>query len=614
MVSASGFLRAIRIPRLCVALTLSIPAQVVLSFDLRAQASATDSIRIRIALVREDLSVLPVPLHELRLSPMSEDGNEIVVRTNLDGIFAALAPRGRYRIRSISPVRAIGRSFRWDLEWSHSAEPRVLELTNANAIAEQFLPEREAGVAAGRTPIAEVFAAASPSVFRVDAGLSHGSGFLVDARRGLVLTNEHVVRASADVSVHLDSATRVRASIVSRDSDRDLALLRIPVSVCGECTALRIASPNAAAPQPGDVVVAIGFPLNQAKTVTSGIVSGLREDAIISDVNINPGNSGGPLLNTATEVIGINTFADRGNGSGPGVSGAVSASAIGRFLAAAEPRVAESVEPSSALLPTMPLDRYPNSLLREAVGRERRGGNGAVINRSAGNFLVSIETPVSRVRRGSAPDVIARTRQQRDAKAMIPESEQYGAARLDWEWTRYVGIENAPVVQIVIEPKIAEGFWSSFSRALETYEYGTSISAARLNVKGDLRAARFYRNGVEVQPLSGGHAPNRYFRNDGWVQIGDVADYGMYLLPPELFEPDINGEPALVSIIVQDVKEPSVLSGVDIWGTASATIWNDFVPYLRAKGRSPVIANESSEGTKIPLRCSSVSGTCERSR
>src|SRR2546425_11811693 len=72
----------------------------------------------------------------------------------------------------------------------------------------------------------------------------------------------------------------------------------------------------------GERIIAVGFPLSQQSSVTSGIVSSVRERAIISDVNINHGNSGGPLLSLPVDVVGVNTFIDRG-GSVSGVSGSI---------------------------------------------------------------------------------------------------------------------------------------------------------------------------------------------------------------------------------------------------------------------------------------------------
>ncbi len=111
-------------------------------------------------------------------------------------------------------------------------------------------------------------------------------------------TNDHVVQPGQPLTVMVDSATRVRAQVLSRDEDADLAVLRVHPDVCRDCPSLALApfDTSQSAVVPGDHVVAIGYPLSQRSTVTSGIVSSLRERAIMADINLNPGNSGGPLL------------------------------------------------------------------------------------------------------------------------------------------------------------------------------------------------------------------------------------------------------------------------------------------------------------------------------
>jgi S1-C subfamily serine protease len=146
-----------------------------------------------------------------------------------------------------------------------------------------------------------------------------GSGVVID-RRGVILTNNHVVAGARTVTVSFNDGkhTRpVRATVIGTAAERDLAIIRValtdlmPVPL-GRSSRMRL----------GDSVLAIGFPLNLAggPTVTQGIVSGLDrtvhadggpslEGLLQTDAAINPGNSGGPLIDTAGRVVGINTVA-----------------------------------------------------------------------------------------------------------------------------------------------------------------------------------------------------------------------------------------------------------------------------------------------------------------
>jgi len=140
--------------------------------------------------------------------------------------------------------------------------------------------------------------------------LSAGSGVIVDAQRGLVLTNRHVVLGASRIVVGLQDRRQVVAQLIGVDRNIDLAVLRIRASGL-----MALPMGNSDDMQVGDYVVAIGNPFGIGQTVTSGIVSAVRrgvtpesrEGLIQTDAAINPGNSGGPLINMRGEVIGINT-------------------------------------------------------------------------------------------------------------------------------------------------------------------------------------------------------------------------------------------------------------------------------------------------------------------
>lgn len=148
---------------------------------------------------------------------------------------------------------------------------------------------------------------------------SLGSGVIVDAGRGLVLTNHHVIEGAEEVTVTLADGRTLAAEFVGSDPDTDVAVMKIsaeglqqvPLADSGE---LRV----------GDFVVAVGNPFGIGQTVTSGIVSavgrsGLRglgyQSFIQTDASINPGNSGGALVNLNGELVGINTASFNPHGS-----------------------------------------------------------------------------------------------------------------------------------------------------------------------------------------------------------------------------------------------------------------------------------------------------------
>ncbi|BCG83804.1 serine endoprotease DegQ (plasmid) [Mesorhizobium sp. 113-3-3] len=141
--------------------------------------------------------------------------------------------------------------------------------------------------------------------------MSAGSGVIVDAEKGLMLTNHHVVADASEISVTLKDRRRFKAELVGIDQATDIAVLRVKAS---RLTALPFG--NSDTLRVGDTVLAIGNPFGLGQTVTSGIVralgrSGLNiegyEDFIQTDASINPGNSGGALVTADGKLVGINT-------------------------------------------------------------------------------------------------------------------------------------------------------------------------------------------------------------------------------------------------------------------------------------------------------------------
>ncbi|MGA0532684.1 trypsin-like peptidase domain-containing protein [Hansschlegelia sp. KR7-227] len=137
-----------------------------------------------------------------------------------------------------------------------------------------------------------------------------GSGVIVDARQGFILTNSHVVSTGGAVRVALTDGRSLAAKVIGADPRTDLAVVKVDAP---GLRAMSFAAPGGL--KVGDYVVAVGNPFGLGGTVTMGIVSALGrsglgieefEDFIQTDASINPGNSGGPLVNLAGELVGVN--------------------------------------------------------------------------------------------------------------------------------------------------------------------------------------------------------------------------------------------------------------------------------------------------------------------
>lgn len=172
-----------------------------------------------------------------------------------------------------------------------------------------------------------------PDMFR-DGGSSRqfkgeGSGVIIDAKKGYVVTNNHVIDNADKITVKLEDGREFKAKLVGADPMSDVALIQLenPKNL----TEIKIADSDKL--RVGDFTVAIGNPFGLGQTVTSGIVSALGrstgdidegyESYIQTDAAVNRGNSGGPLINLNGELIGINTAIISPSGGNAGIAFAI---------------------------------------------------------------------------------------------------------------------------------------------------------------------------------------------------------------------------------------------------------------------------------------------------
>ncbi|WP_426510294.1 S1C family serine protease [Dactylosporangium sp. McL0621] len=205
----------------------------------------------------------------------------------------------------------------------------ALELRPATSTNTVVSAQNTGNSSAGTANLADVAAAVLPSVVSINTGSAVGSGVIITTD-GNILTNNHVVATARGTTVQIsfsDGKTGT-AQIVGTDEDNDLAVVKI----VGGGTFTPLAFADSGNVHVGDTVLAVGSPLGLEASVTSGIVSALNREidegsgegqngrgtqqtsagakipgAIQTDAAINPGNSGGALVNTAGQLIGINT-------------------------------------------------------------------------------------------------------------------------------------------------------------------------------------------------------------------------------------------------------------------------------------------------------------------
>lgn len=155
---------------------------------------------------------------------------------------------------------------------------------------------------------------------------SLGSGVIIDAKSGYIMTNHHVINNADEITITLRDGRKLTAKLIGADPDSDIAIIQVKAE---NLTAIPLS--NSDQLKVGDFVVAIGNPFGLGQTVTSGIVSALGrgiglkgyENFIQTDASINPGNSGGALINLRGELVGINTAILSRSGGNIGIGFAI---------------------------------------------------------------------------------------------------------------------------------------------------------------------------------------------------------------------------------------------------------------------------------------------------
>jgi S1-C subfamily serine protease len=524
-----------------------------------------------VALVGADLQVKPVP--KFGLTVTGQDGGATYeATTGFDGKLELSLPAGKYVLQSVQSIDFEGYRYSWKL-LVHAADVSVrLELSNDNAQRESIKAEPQETSSEG-----DLYKRVKTSVFTIMAEGGKGTGFLVD-RNGMILTNHHVVAGSDFLAAKIDGGGKYRAILIASDSRHDVAVVFVNPSVLSQIEPLPMAdsSPDKPVAFVGERVLAVGSPLATEGILTTGIVSRVESDAIISDVNINPGNSGGPLLNFRGQVIGITTFGVQEPGRGPGISGIVRIHLAQTILAEAREKSKTVAVPSPDPLP-LPSDRpYPAEALTRLAKADLKLTDYHV---EAGKIDIQFITPVviASLEKGAAMRAAEqKEKRQHKKKETIQAGEQTEAARTQegvgegfYEWRRYVG-DYQSVVRIQAIPEIGMTGGSIFAKVM----LGAN-APGRYRFRTDFLKMRLLRGGVEVPPVHPGKVRQVVSNRAGVDVMEDIGTFGSYEYAPEAFEPSSN-----LVLEVYDEEHPDKPRVCPISKILQLQVWQDFAPYF----------------------------------
>jgi serine protease Do len=328
-----------------------------------------------------------------------------------------LMPRGDMRRQPTLPALVAASALLWSSAHLAAADPALPEAPAASAapaergwslrqtpVVEVVKRVRDAVVnihseRTVRGPASEELFALTPSQNRVNG---MGTGILIDAR-GYVITNQHVVEDVNVIRVRLSDGTTSNARVLARDTENDLALLKIDVGRPLPTVPLGTASDLMV----GETVIAVGNAYGYEHTVTTGIVSAVGRDVTLNkevsyksliqtDAAINPGNSGGPLLNVHGELVGVNVAIRAGaQGIGFAIPVDTMIRAAGAMMAGRgrpTPAVATGLVLRDDVRPARPEAPFQRAVV---VDRLEQGGPAAKSGLQRGDVLVRVgDTPV----------------------------------------------------------------------------------------------------------------------------------------------------------------------------------------------------------------------------
>jgi serine protease Do len=257
---------------------------------------------------KQNLTILFLPLFIFLLAPINNaEARDVIPLQNAPSSFADLAEQLLPSVVNVSSTQKIEEVGNQDLP----DLPQFPPGSPFEGFFEEFMDRRgERGTLQPSLPAASL-----------------GSGFIIDAENGYIITNNHVVKNADEIRITLHDDSTIPAKIVGRDEKIDIAVLQIDTKK----TLHAVKFGNSDEKRVGDWIVAIGNPFGLGGTVTSGIISarqrdinsGPYDDYLQTDASINRGNSGGPMFDLDGNVIGINTAIFSPTGGSVGIGFAI---------------------------------------------------------------------------------------------------------------------------------------------------------------------------------------------------------------------------------------------------------------------------------------------------
>lgn len=281
------------------------------------------------------LVIISIVLASLLAIQVIQDGNNLAV-TQLN-----TRPVGVQSIQPLPVTNTAENSFNTS---GLTVNGTALAMLNAeSAVFNQIFKKVENSVVQITSTVNAIGPTINGNPFEGQQSARLGSGFIQDAARGLIITNNHVIQGSNTVDVTFASGNTYSAKVIGTDPLSDLAILQITDDFSDEHTA-SLQLGNSSQLEVGQQVIAIGNPFALSNSMTNGIISQVGRllpnqemgfsipDVIQTDASINPGNSGGPLLDIQGNVIGVNSAISSETGEFAGIGFAIPSNTVARIV------------------------------------------------------------------------------------------------------------------------------------------------------------------------------------------------------------------------------------------------------------------------------------------
>ena len=508
----------------------------------------------------------PVPRHLLLISDNPSSAPPRRVFTSIEGSVEVRLPPGNYTVESDRPFAFEGKAYQWtQLVDVVAGRDTVLELGAGNAEVETLT----SSTATSSTTSAAATVETDPesllvrwldSVVAIWSPTTRASGVVIDTS-GLIVTNQRVIGTATSVEVQLTPTVKVAATVLAADPARDVAVLRIDPTIATSARPLPLNCGVAAPPlADGQEIFSIEAPLRRQKGTSSGIVTGLGPNEVVSDLIPAYGGDGGPVFVAGGTVIGISSPGDEDADLRRAKTRVVRLDDVCQVVAMAETKVKDAASPKATLLPVEPVKALPVDALKEMV--RRRAGSLNPYQITSADFVLAFMTPLHVYASQSRLEATG----GRPSGGSQPLGATPSGAVTDFgNWSEYVA-DVPPVLLIRVTPKLVEGFWTKVARGAAATK-GIPLPPFKRPKSGFARM-RALCGETEITPI---HPLKIEHSGSGTETIYE----GLYAFDPSALPPTCGS----VKLLLYSEKEPAKPDTLLVDGKLVEQIWNDLAPY-----------------------------------